>query len=318
MLIQWHITEKCNLKCKHCYQEKLPEELDKEKLLEIIDKITSFNEEKKSKLHINITGGEPLIRKDFFDILDVLHSKKISFGVLTNGILINKENVKRLKNAKFVQLSVDGVEKTHDFIRGNGNFKKVLNAISILRKERIRVVISFTAHKKNYKEFSKVCKIARKFKVNKIWADRLIPYGSNNVMETLNSGEVKEFFLLMRKEREKKLFKGNLEISMGRALQFLEGGMFYKCSAGDNFFTIMTNGDVVPCRRMPIFCDNIFNNDLIDIYNSELFKKLRRETEPEECEKCFYVENCNGGLRCLSYALYGTPFKKDYGCYVNN
>ena len=103
---------------------------------------------------------------------------------------------------------------------------------------------------------------------------------------------------------------------MNRALQFLKGGNCYKCSAGKGLVTIMEDGIVYPCRRMPIEFGNIFEKSLIEIYESDILKKLRNCTKVDGCNNCIYFENCGGGLRCLSYAVYGTPFKRDEGCFI--
>lgn len=105
---------------------------------------------------------------------------------------------------------------------------------------------------------------------------------------------------------------------MNRGLQFLKGGECYKCSAGDKLITVMADGTVYPCRRMPIDCGNIFTNSLSKIYECKIFSELRNYKEIDGCNKCIYLEKCGGGLKCLSYAVEGTPFKKDEGCFLSN
>lgn len=315
MIFQWHISEKCNLSCTHCYQGELSKEPTLDELLYILDEIIKFSENK-SKLHINITGGEPLLKKEFYDLIDVLNDKNISYGVLTNGTLIDKEKVKKLEKAKFIQVSIEGSEDTHNSIRGKNNYKKVLEGIRILKSHRKKVLVSFTAHKMNFREFPEVCNISRKSKVDKVWADRLIPSGKGSELETLNSEEFHEFLNIMAKEKKKKILFSKTEIAMERALQFLLGGEPYKCSAGKNLITIMPDGKIYPCRRMPIYCGNIFENSLDEIFELEALRNLREERADEKCDKCIYLKICNGGLKCLSYALTGNPIIRDVGCFL--
>ena len=124
----------------------------------------------------------------------------------------------------------------------------------------------------------------------------------------------------MQQERTKLLHQKNNKttISMYRALQFqMTHDFAYGCTAGDTLLTVMENGDLVPCRRMPIVVGNLFQNDMTYLYfNSPILKDLRRNTIPDECQACESSETCHGGLKCLTYALYKNLNHKDVGCNV--
>jgi len=81
--------------------------------------------------------------------------------------------------------------------------------------------------------------------------------------------------------------------------------------------TLQANGDIYPCRRMPIRVGNVLEAPLVEAYyESELFRKLRDQNHiAEGCEGCRHAARCGGGLRCLSYAITGDPFKADPGCW---
>lgn len=325
LTLQWHITAKCNQRCKHCYQECYAgKELSFNEILNILeqykDLLRLYSKSKNKDFirgHINITGGEPFTRKDFLQILKVFSKNKkyFSFGILTNGSYITDAIAKKLKslNAAHTQVSIDGNRETHDALRGKGNFDRTWNAVKILRKHNIRTLVSFTAHKGNYKEFPVVARYARKYKASKLWTDRLVPIGNGQDMSDMlfTSKEALEYFSIIVTEKKKTLRNKltGLEIYSNRALQFLKSGeMPYGCSAGDSLITILENGDVLPCRRMPISCGNALKTSLKDIYfNNNVFKDLRNKNIPDKCFKCAYSEKCRGGLKCLSYALY-----KDY------
>ena len=338
LLFQWHITERCNLRCAHCYQEShTKQELDFDQLLFILDQYRSFlNEPVKHGLppmtgHITITGGEPFIRNYFKDLLKIFasHHKQFSFAVLTNGTLIDLETAIHLKKLKprFVQVSLEGPKETHDRIREIGNFEKTLTAIKNLVRCRIRVMISFTAHQMNYRGFPEVAAISRKLKVYRVWADRLIPQGRGRGYEdlVLSPEQTLEFFNIMKQSRNKihrtRFYNwfSRTEIAMHRALQFLVSGDHpYHCTAGDTLITVQPNGDLLPCRRMPIKVGNLLETPLVELYQtSALFQKLRNpECMDEICKSCRYGHVCRGGLRCLSYAVSGDPFGCDPGCFI--
>lgn len=277
------------------------------------------------KGHINLTGGEPLCNPYLFKILDLIKedSDLITFSLLTNGTLVTPEIAKRLKsyNPYYVQVSLEGGKKTNDYIRGKGTYEKIAKGIINLKKYDIYTSISFTATNLNYKEFPKVVKYARKYHVDNVWSDRYIPLGgSEDKNLSLNYEETREYLEIMATERKKLISKKNnhTSISMYRALQFQMNNDFaYGCTAGDTLLTVMENGDLVPCRRMPIVVGNLFENDMSSLYfNSPILKNLRKNTIPDECKDCETSETCHGGLKCLTYALYKNLNHKDVGCNV--
>ena len=108
---------------------------------------------------------------------------------------------------------------------------------------------------------------------------------------------------------------------MHRALQFLVGDGFpYHCTAGDMLITVLPNGDVVPCRRLPITVGNVIETPLEQLYyESPMLRSLRdRDRVSRGCETCACESLCRGGLRCLSYAVTGDPFRADPGCWISD
>lgn len=323
-VLQWHLSENCNLKCLHCYQEcHKPIQLKYEQLLSIYNQFKRLLSKLNMKGHINITGGEPLCNPHFFKILDLIKKDNdlISFSILSNGTLITKEIAKKLKsyNPYYVQVSLEGGKQTNDYIRGKGTYKKIAEGIKNLRNEDIFTSISFTATNLNYKEFPKVVKYARKLNVNNVWSDRYIPLGdSEDKNLALNFEQTREYLHIMDSERRRlKNKKNNITtISMYRALQFqMTGDYAYRCTAGDTLLTVMENGDLVPCRRMPIVIGNLLEEDMYDLYEShEILEKLRTQTIPDDCKKCEHSQLCSGGLKCLTYAIYKDLNHKDIGC----
>jgi len=331
-VLQWHITERCNLHCRHCYQEPLSvPELSFDNLLIIIDQFKELLDRMKAKTvsyplsgHINVTGGEPLIRRDFFELLQVLDANRahFSFGILTNGTLIDGAIARRLSglSPEYVQVSMEGSPSTNDAIRGQGAFHDTVNAVKHLVREKIPTTISFTVSESNAHEFPEVVCVARELGVRRVWADRLIPWGSGAEMngQLMSPEKTREFFETMYSaRRETECTFSRTEVSMGRALQFLVGGENpYRCVAGEYLVTIQPNGDLYPCRRLPVRVGNLMKSSLTDLYDtSDLFRALRRHTISEGCEPCRFSSQCRGGLRCLAYAVTGDPFQPDPGCW---
>lgn len=336
MLFQWHITERCNLRCAHCYQSSFSEnDLPFESLLDILGgfkgllaKFRDINPEVTA--HITITGGEPFLRPDFFPLLEAIAADKSfnGFSILTNGTVITDAVAGRLAslNPVFIQVSLDGTEKTHDAVRGGGAFLEATKGIKALTESGIRTLISFTAQKSNYREFPEVARIGARLKVHRVWADRYIPFGRGKdlLSRVLNPDETRELIMMMDKARStrslsKLLQTDRTEVAMHRALQFLAANeQPYTCAAGRTLLAIEPNGDLLPCRRLPIVVGNVLKENLADIYfESPVLKNLRdRSKTIEGCKGCNYAELCRGGLRCLSYAMHSDFFRKDPGCWL--
>lgn len=334
LLLQWHVTDRCNLRCVHCYQESYGEEdLGFRDLLLILDQFKDLLHQWQAETgrpvrgHVTVTGGEPFIREDFPDLLEVLaaHRDRFSFAVLTNGTCIDASMARRLQTMgpAFVQVSIEGAQSSHDRIRGRGNFDRTVAAIEALVRHRVRTFISFTAHRGNFRDFDEVARLGRRLQVSRVWADRLIPRGSGSSLEeqVLTPAETREFFEIMHEARTDatRQWFGRTEIAMHRALEFLlAGGTPYHCTAGDSLITVMPNGDVYPCRRMPVRVGNLLETPLEELYyKSDFLRGLRdRRRCSDGCEECSYAPLCGGGLKCLSYAVRNDPFKADPGCWL--
>jgi len=333
LILQWHITERCNRSCLHCYQETATDkELEFDSLLNIIEqwkelllKCSPSRQNYFTHGHINVTGGEPFCRRDFFKLLEVFHENRqfFTYAVLTNGSLITRETAKHLKKLgpEFVQVSVEGDRATHDSIRGRGSFEETVSAIKNLASEKVKIYLSFTAHRDNYLSFRHVARLARRYNIKKVWADRFVPFGQGAAMKdcTLDPQKTVDFIRIMDRERRRYIlnhFSGT-EISMNRSLQFFApGNKPYRCSAGDTVLTVMHDGTLYPCRRLPIPAGNVMETSLADLYfNSDLLKILREPVAATKgCEACSCLPYCRGGARCIAYAVTGNMFNADPGC----
>ncbi|MFH0997173.1 MAG: radical SAM protein [Pseudomonadota bacterium] len=332
MLFQWHVTDRCNLHCSHCYQDDASHsDLAWNDHLTILEHILSFirlcrdrNNGRPFRAHVTVTGGEPFVRDDFIPLLERLSRERqyFSLAILTNGTLLTPAVVSSLKKVKpgFVQVSIDGTCETHDRIRGKGSFDRAIAGLKFLVSAGIPAYLSFTAQRKNYRDFPAVARLGRQLGVARVWADRMVPCGrgGETAENLLTPAETREFFELMLQGRKRGWLKRSC-VKLHRSLQFtVTGEPPYRCSAGDTLVTILSNGDVCPCRRMPLVVGNIFREPLDRLYgSSELFIGLRdRQRLSKGCEKCFYARSCAGGSRCMACAVYGDPYRADPGCWL--
>ena len=118
--LQWHITHRCNLRCSHCYQDDYSAFSSRESLEAVLNQYSRLLEEYGFKGYLNITGGEPLAHPDLFWLLEEARRRQMTTAVLTNGTMVGLREARRMRasGVQFVQISLDGVPKTHDAIRG--------------------------------------------------------------------------------------------------------------------------------------------------------------------------------------------------------
>lgn len=330
MTFQFHITGRCNLHCKHCYRpDDNSEILSFQNIIDVLlqfeklaDKYNHRNRIKE-KPHVNLTGGEPLMREDIYDILDYIgeHRNRYTCGILTNGSPINEKMIASfIKNRiSFIQLSIDGNCDIHNSIRAPGDYERTFETIKLLNAGGIRTMISFTANEDNYRCLPEVALECRKHGVNKLWSDRMVPIGSGEGLKSIDKKTLIPYLLSLQKaqqENQNTVLCPNTEISMERALQFLVADEpIYSCSAGISLITVDEYGKIYPCRRMPIACGNALDHEMEEVYfNHKIFQKLRKETVPQECSQCKFQFTCRGGARCQSYAVYGDFTRADPAC----
>lgn len=182
------VTNKCNLRCKHCFIDysKEPKDIP----LDIFKKVLG-GLKKYGISHITLTGGEPFLHEKFKDILTAIADEGFTFHVVSNGFLF-EENIhlikKFKKNLTRMCFSVDGAtSEIHDIIRGEGSFERVMKSIDLCNQLGIQVTIQFTVNKKNFDEFKKIVSLALEKKVNKLYIHNLIPplKESNKILEDL-------------------------------------------------------------------------------------------------------------------------------------
>ena len=325
--LQWHITERCNLKCKHCYfnEKFLKNELSLNQLFTVFDDYIKLLKKwglPREVSRISVTGGEPMIRNDFFKFLEKCHQnrEKTRYGILTNGILLNDEKISKLKKLEinYTQVSLEGMEENNDKIRGQGTFKKIIKAIKLLVKNGVNTSISVTVTKQNLKDIPSLIKLAEKSGVNSLGLRRFIPIGRGEKIKKLilSPQETKKLYLYIVKTNQKlanQKLKLRLNIGCEDGILAQEGYEVNTCVAGYSSLTILPNGDVYPCRRLPIYVGNVLKQTLEEIfYESEELKKLRNpENTNIHCQNCIYFDECKGGAKCVSYGYWKDSYIDD-------
>lgn len=327
--LQWHITHRCNLRCRHCYQHDYRgTELTWDQKLHVLDDfqtLLAMRTPLPAQGRITITGGEPMLCDELFPLCEEIAARSLRFALLTNGTQIDSDGARRLAklHPDYVQVSVEGDETTHDQIRGTGSFRQAAAGLQALVRAGVKTSMAFTAHRRNYREFPAVVRFARKLGVDRVWADRLIPEGTaeHTELQTLDADETRAFFEIMRASRPGFLARrlSPTRVSMHRALQFLVGGgRPYRCTAGRSLLALLPDGDLLPCRRLPVRVGNVLQTPMSRLFfEHPLLRQLREPGRiAEGCAKCMFRMACGGGLRCLAHSATGDAFNRDPGCWL--
>lgn len=328
-IAQWDINNVCNLNCKHC---RVSEKNDKKQLSlkqakELLAQLWYTGTTK-----LNLSGGEPFMREDLFEILE--YARKFEDIVITtNGTLIDEEVCEKLAQYPNIKLSIslDGMEETHDsFRRKKGTFRKVIDTLPLLKEYNIPYAIKYTLSTETVKDVKEVIKLIASKGANEFNIRRVLVAGHADKDMLISNEEYKETI----KEVIKECNKLNINFRTGDPLLvpiFPEifgidikndnlKRIYAGCQAGDEIIYIDYQGNVGACSYIPTFADNIKEKPLDEILNNnKLFIELKQYKQKLEgkCSKCDYKTIC-GGCRASAVALKNSLFEEDPLCLLES
>ncbi|MEM2098474.1 MAG: radical SAM protein [Candidatus Bathyarchaeia archaeon] len=312
LVLSWNITRKCNLKCSHCYinatKQELHNELNTEEAKMLIDQICEV-----SRPLLILSGGEPLLRQDVFELIRYGTEKGLRMGLGSNGTLIDKPTAVKLKEAgvKTVSISLDSSNaKNHDEFRGvEGSWEKAVRAITALKESGVLVQVNTTVTQQNYGEIDEIMSLSEKLGVENFHLFFLVPTGRGVKLADMTADRYEDMIKIVFE----KAAKHRLNVRPSCAPQFMriakDRGLDMRqwirgCIAGLYYCRVYPTGDVTPCPYLPVKLGNIREKKFKEIwFNSEVFKTLRNfETLKGKCGACGYRNIC-GGCRARAYGL---------------
>ncbi|MEW6657697.1 MAG: radical SAM protein [Thermodesulfobacteriota bacterium] len=318
-LIQWHLTERCNLRCQHCYQDnKKIEEMSFPEIAGVMATAVRMVQEWQEAYDIqflpsfNVTGGEPFLREDFFAILERMIATGFEIYLLSNGTLITGEIARKLADLGVhgVQVSLEGLERTHDRLRGPGSFAAAVAGIQNLLDAGVSVSLNTTLSRMNAGDFPHLADLALSLGVPRLGFSRLVPSGRGLALldQALTTPEVKEIYgkIAALKIEGLEIATGDPMASQmheappaGDAGDIALGG----CAAGVSGLTLLPDGTVTPCRRLPLPIGNVRRDSLRELWAaSPVLEALRdRRRYQGRCGPCPRWAQCRG-CRAIAYA----------------
>ena len=314
--VQWHLTERCNLVCRHCYQSgNGTTEMDASAIRETAEEVAEMLADWAEKYAIsftgslNVTGGEPLVRKDLFEVLHLFKEQGFEISLLTNGTLVDREKAKRMRGlVSMVQVSIEGPESVHDAIRGKGAYKRAVAGVGNMLANGISVSLNITISRLNVEYLSDLVLLGRELGVGRVGFSRLVPRGRGAALaEEMVDGEQ------LRHIYRSLLSLGDeaMETGTGDPLAALlyeettDAGEipFGGCAAGVSGLTLLPDGTLTPCRRMPIPLGNVARDSIRQVWTESPFLTLLRDKSSYtgRCGRCPRWAACRG-CRAVAYA----------------
>ncbi len=326
-LISWNLTKRCNLRCPHCYIEagakaegaRIEDELTTDECLATIDDMKALGTEM-----LILTGGEPLLRKDIFDIASYASSQGMWVVMGTNGVLINEPVAQKMVECgvKGVGISIDSTNpEVHNTFRGGPDaWEHSVRALRTCRDYGLEVLVQTTVMEMNYDEIPAMLEFARDQGAWSFNLYFLIQTGRGQQMNDLSAARTEEMLTFLANEQDRyrpmlvraKCAPHFKRVAFEAGLGGIESG---GCMAGTEYLRITPEGDVTPCPYMNLTVGNLRERSFREIW--EQAPELVALRDPEQlkgrCGNCEYKELC-GGCRCRAYAKYGDYLQEDPGC----
>ncbi len=302
LVVSLLLTYRCNLKCKHClvgsFRFLKMKEIDITAIKNLAKQMETWEVFK-----VILNGGEPTVRQDFLDILEIFSHHKIPLELVTNGIELTRERIELMNdyNVAIYNLSIEGKDsKTHDFIREIGNFEKVCKTIYNLKKysKAFEINVEVTYGRHNITQIAEIIKLMNEFGVTSVKFARLKPWNWGKSLKTLVPS--KEEIVSVNREI------WNLRGQYPK--MFISGDIPYGNEIGHKFgcnvnvgFEILPDGNVIPCRifeqnKSKLVLGNIMNESIIKIWKSKRAKYIRNVAKKLNgdflCQKCNFYSFC--------------------------
>jgi radical SAM protein with 4Fe4S-binding SPASM domain len=325
-LVDWAITSKCDLSCRHC--RGFPEgEISTARASRLTSEIAELKPG-----WVIIEGGEPLLREDIFELLGLLRERGLEVHLITNGMLISPEIVTSLKRLGVrVMVSIDGATpETYERVRHGASFEQVVRSALEYARAGLLEAINFTILRMNYLEITAVFRLASSIGAPKVTLIGLKPC-VDYATELLSPREYKEAIRLTCQAAQETgvefffdepFFWATVKEHKLTAKLPGEGvgivvASTSACAFGDYIF-IEVNGDVKPCSYTSMVVANVSEKSLVRIWDEMLASRLINQirdpkTRTGACLDCKYLEECKG-CRSRTFALTGDWFASDSVC----
>ena len=313
---QWHITDACDQRCKHCYifAEGHPQlvEMSWARLVAVLDNIERMCRRMQRLPYLYVTGGDPILHSRFWDFLKLLHSRDIPFTLMGNPFHLTDSVCERMRvlGCRKYQLSLDGLRETHDRFRKPGSFDATLAALATLRRARLNSAVMTTvsgvnmgeipelidvvvAHRADIFAFSRYCPTAEDKSSASSW--HMAPADYRDCLE-----RCWQKFERYRDSDTTFSLKDHLwtlflyEKGLFTIPDHLRDDTIYDgCNCANCHFTITAEGRLMACRRFESYVGTV-DEELYDVFHGASMEAYRQHHRFERCAACRLLRFCRG------------------------
>ncbi len=322
MIISWNTTKVCNLRCEHCYRDagdRAPQELTTDEGRALLDEIA-----KAGFQIIILSGGEPLMRTDIFDLIAHARSAGLRPVLGSNGTLFTPEIVRRLKTAGIARagISLDSTDAAiHDaFRKHKGAWDATVAAMRMCKEHGLDFQVHTTVTRRNFNEIMDITDFAITLGAKAHHIFFLVPTGRGKDINSvfISAQDIRRVLeQILRRQKDcpielKPVCAPQfvpLAKHMGTDMRFARG-----CLAGTSYCCILPNGDVHPCPYLPLLVGNVRQEPFSAMWKANpVFTKLRTLAYGGACGTCGNKQTC-GGCRARAYYNFGDYMAEDPDC----
>ena len=317
MELDLHVTNRCNLLCAHCIYDANHKKMD-DVTIDTVKRILPSMKRMQVK-EVHLTGGEPLVNPDLYDMISILKDNEFVIRLQSNGILMTDDTVARLKKLAIdsVLISIDGLEEAHNFLRNNSNsYQYAQDAIKRCLNAGIFTRVNTVLHKKNINDIANLMERMQEIGVNEHSFFYLSPGGRGTAIKHLMLS-LKEW-----KEAEDTIKRCAKRLGCSERVKYQNllvdtDQCENRCriEAKDNCL-LLANGDVYPCVFFvnSEYClGNIYQSKLDEIWNNNQLWEQYHPTIQKSCDN----KNCGGGCIGMAYLLNKDIHSCDSRCRPN-
>jgi len=295
--LQWHLTQTCDLHCRHCYDRSTRTEMSFPQALHVLDELYAFSQVRHVHAQVSFSGGNPMLSPHFFELYREAADRGFLVAILGNPMAERFiERLLAIRRPEFYQVSLEGLQAHNDDIRGAGHFDRTLAFLDLLRRHSIYAMVMLTLTGANCDQVLPLADLLRG-RADLFTFNRLAMVGEGAALASVAPDRFRrllaEFLAVASREPHLSLKDNFFNLVLAEQHRPLTGGCTgFGCGAAFNFVSVLPDGEVHACRKFPSPIGNLLSQSLADIYDGAAARQYRAGSSA--CLDCDFRPLCRG------------------------